>query len=186
VKKIGPRPRRRSGAKSDSIAFLIGRAYYNYAGLLERKLAELGLDQYLAVGSGPVLFALFEVDDCIIKDLVRRVRISPSTLTGTLERLKRSGIIETRRDAVDGRAWRIKLTPLGRSLEPKCRVLLRRLELVLHRGMSEKEARTLRDLLDRTIENLRQPDLPAATHRRKSPPTRLTHRNDAIDTHSRL
>jgi DNA-binding MarR family transcriptional regulator len=161
---------------------MIGRAYYNYAGLLERKMAELGLDQYLPVGAGPVLFALFEVDDCIIKDLVRRIRISPSTLTGTLERLKGSGVIETRRDAVDGRAWRIKLTPLGRSLEPKCRILLRHLEQVLYRGMAEAEALALRDLLGRVIENLRQPDVPIVKARR----ARLNHSRDAIDTHSQL
>jgi DNA-binding MarR family transcriptional regulator len=150
------RPTKRAESHVDSIAFLIGRAYYNYAGLLDRKLAELGLDQYLAVGSGPVLFALFEDDGCIIKDLVRRVRISPSTLTGTLERLKRSGVIQTRRDAADGRALRITLTPLGRSLEPKCRSLLRYLEQTLFRGMTAEEAQQLRALLVKATENVRE------------------------------
>src|SRR6266567_995642 len=93
-----------NGGSLDSMSFLVSRAYYNYAGLLERKLSELELDRYLAAGMGHVLFVLFEADGCIIKDLVERVRLSPSTLTGTLERMKGARLIETHRDPADGRA----------------------------------------------------------------------------------
>ena len=108
----------------DSIAFLIGRCYYSYSALLNDRLKELGLDHLLALGAGQVLFALFEMDRCIIKDLVERLRVSPSTLTGAIERMKRAGIVSTRRDAGNRRALRIQLTRLGRSLEPQCRKLL--------------------------------------------------------------
>ncbi len=140
----------------DSVAFLIGRAYYNYSTLLNRRLAELQLDRYLAVGAGQVLFALLERDNCIIKDLVQRVRVSPSTLTGTLNRMKRVGLIQTGRDSGDGRALRIKLTPLARSLAPKCRELLPELEEILHRGMSARDKKALRRLLVKAIDNMRE------------------------------
>jgi len=110
------------------------------------------------------------MDQCIIKDLVERVRVSPSTLTGTLNRMKRAGVIITRRDSGDGRALRIKLTPFGRSLEPKCRELLPKLERILHAGMTERDKRALRRLLSRAIENVRQAENNRAPRTRGTEP----------------
>jgi DNA-binding MarR family transcriptional regulator len=134
--------------------FYIGRVYYNFIGLLERRLEATGLSEYIVPGMGSILFALFENDDCIIRDLAIRVRHSPSTLTGMLNRMKRSGLIEQHRDSQDGRAARITLTPLGRSLEPRCRALLRELESILAGGMSRQEAETFKDLLSRADGNI--------------------------------
>jgi DNA-binding MarR family transcriptional regulator len=140
-----------------SLNFDIGRAYYNYIGVLERLQVEMALDKYLAPGMGHILFALFEDDGCMIKDLAARVRLAPSTLSSILNKMGRKGLLERRRDPNDGRAARIKLTPLGRSLEPRCRAVLERLRQTIQAGLSEEEVKSLKVLLTRVIENLRTP-----------------------------
>ena len=162
MKKRGPAAPVRSGAGSkrraagglEELSFSLGRAYYNYIGVMDRLLAEHELDEYLAPGMGHVLFALYENDDCIIKDIVTRTRLAPSTLTLMLLRMERKGLLERYPDASDGRAMRIRLTELGWSLEPRCRALLRRMRSTLQAGMKADEVATLKRLLGRTTENL--------------------------------
>lgn len=144
------------GESLSELSFWIGRVFYNYVGLLERMLADVRLEQYVAPGMGQVLFALFERDDCIIKEIGERVGLSPSTMSGMLERMEGAGLITRRRDSADARAVRIRLTRLGRSLEPKCRLLAARIERVLRRGMTNAEAETLKRLLAQMIENIRK------------------------------
>ena len=50
---------------------------------------------------------------------------------------------------------RIKLTPLERSFEPRCRALLDRLRRQIQAGLTDDEVETLRALLSRVIDNLR-------------------------------
>src|SRR5580698_7078261 len=82
---------------TDAITFYIGRAYYNYVGLVERRLADAALDKHISPGMGHVLFALFERDGRIIKDLAAQVKLSYSTMTGLLSRMERAGLIECRK-----------------------------------------------------------------------------------------
>ena len=64
------------------MSFYLGRAYYAYVGLLERVLANHDLDGHLRPGMGHVLFALFEQDDCIIRDLGTGDATSPARPDG--------------------------------------------------------------------------------------------------------
>ena len=140
----------------DALSFYIGRAYYNYVGCLERGLLECGLNKHVSPGMGHVLFALFERDDRIIKDLARQVKLSYSTMTGLLTRMERVGLIECRKDPKDGRATRVKLTPLARSLEARCFKLLNEVNGLMESGMTDEEIRILKQLLSRMIETMRK------------------------------
>jgi DNA-binding MarR family transcriptional regulator len=128
----------------DEISFWLGRAYYNYVGLLERVLADLGLDDRLRPGMGHALFALFEQDGLRIKDLVERTALSPSTLTGMLDSMERLGVVVRHPDAGDRRVVRVRLTPVGRSLQPRCRAALRRVNGVLGKNLTKTGARRLK------------------------------------------
>lgn len=139
----------------DAVCFALGRAYYNYLGLLERVLADLGLDRHLRPGMGHILFALFEEDDRVIKDLVARSQLSYSTLSGLLARMEKAKLVVSRRDTRDGRAVRISLTPLARSLEPKCHAAVQRINEVMLGEMSEKEIAKAQQLLGRMIDSAR-------------------------------
>ncbi len=146
--------RRRTSALDDAVSYL-GRSYFSYLGLLERLLQELQLDQYLAPGMSQILLALFEQDDRIIKDIADRVCLSQSTLTGILSKMERTGLIERRRDEHDGRAQRVRLSDLGRALEPKCTELVERVADHLQRSMSDDELNALRTGLMKLAEALR-------------------------------
>ena len=85
----------------DTVTFFIGRAYYNYVGMLERLLVEEGLYNLVRPGMGHILFVLFQTDDCIIKEISKRVQLSSSTMTGLLDRMVRAGLVTKRRDDAD-------------------------------------------------------------------------------------
>jgi MarR family transcriptional regulator, temperature-dependent positive regulator of motility len=82
--------------------------------------------------------------------------------------MERAGLLERRRDDRDGRVVRIRLTPLGRSLEPRCRSVLHGLSEVLRAGMSEADLRHTKRLLRRLTETLRR----AERQRLRSPQAR--------------
>jgi DNA-binding MarR family transcriptional regulator len=105
----------------DHICFAISRAYYNHLGILEHVRAETELGKHVHPGMGHILFALFAEDNLAIKDLVDRVELSYSALSGMVSRMKRAKLIACRRDAADGRSVRVRLAPLGKSLEPRAK-----------------------------------------------------------------
>jgi DNA-binding MarR family transcriptional regulator len=140
----------------EELSFYLGRAYYNYVGLLERELQAAGLQAHVRPGMGHVLFALFEEEDVVIKDLAGRTGLSPSTLSGMLARMEESGLIERRRDEADGRAVRVRLTPLGRSLEARCHDVLGKVNAVLCAGMGAGEVALVRSALARMVAAMRE------------------------------
>jgi DNA-binding MarR family transcriptional regulator len=140
----------------EQISFYLGRVYYTYVRLLEQMLADKGLDKHLRPGMGNVLFALFEKDDQKISEIADRLRISRSTMTTMVVRMRKSGLISTRTDGEDGRAVRLKLTPLGRSLEPRCRALAREINDVLCRALNEPQRKAARNMLAAMNESMNE------------------------------
>ena len=69
--------------------------------------------------------------------------------------MERAGVVSRAADRADGRSVLVRLTALGRSLEPRCRELLRRVNRVLHAGMREPELRRLKRSLAKSIEAMR-------------------------------
>ncbi len=139
----------------NAISFYLGQAYYNHIRLLERTLADVGLEKRVKPGMGHILAALFEEDDRIIKGISERTNLAASTLTGMLSRIERAGLVKRCRDDSDGRAVRVRLTPLGKSIRPACREVTRRLSAVLQAGMKKEEVGVLKALLRRVIANIR-------------------------------
>ena len=122
-KRIAPRETRPVHAVGADalINTQLSRAFYLYLNWLGQGLDETGLSKHLKPGMGPILFTLFDVDDVMAKDLVERTQLDPSTITRTLQKMEEAGLVGRSKDDRDGRAIRISLTPLGRSLEPACR-----------------------------------------------------------------
>ena len=83
----------------------------------------------------PVLFALYEADDCIIKDLAERTKRSAPALNSLLGRLEKSGVVAMRSCEQDGRAVRVRLTAKGRQIAPKVRELHRRVVAAVERDL---------------------------------------------------
>jgi DNA-binding MarR family transcriptional regulator len=106
--------------------------------MLARILSETGLDQWVRPGMGPVLYALYARDNCTISDIADRTLLSASTLTGTLKALERSGLVRLSKDKTDRRAVRVRVTPLGRKLEPQLHELRREVQRVLRGDLDDE------------------------------------------------
>lgn len=139
----------------DDLSFVLAKAYQGMLGLIQTCLAESGLERHVRPGAGVVLFALFESDGVVIKDIARRTELPPSTLTGLLETLERGGLVSRRRDASDGRAVRVALTRKGRALEGRFRQMHRQVIKVLLSGLSASEAAQTRRSLRRMIASMK-------------------------------
>ena len=114
----------------DQLIWYIGRAYYTYVGMLEKMFVKYGIDEHLQPGMGHIFFTLYAEDDLTIKEIARRSKLANSTLTGILNRMETKKLIERRRDEVDGRLVRVRLTALGRSIEaPVTNLVLEVIEL---------------------------------------------------------
>lgn len=138
------------------ISFYLGRAYYNYVGFLEQLLEEFDLSQHIRPGMGHVLFALYEQDECIIRDIARKVRLSKSTLTAILKRMEKAKLITRRRCSKDGRAIRVRLTTLARSLEPRSHELLTALNEIMSQGLTPDEIADTRQTLAQMTTSMRR------------------------------
>ena len=119
----------------DQIGFLLGRAYYSYVGLLQQRLQEIGLAEYVKPGMGSLLFALFREDNRTISEIAKELQLAKSTMTGMVSRMRAAGLLTTETDQYDGRAQRLRLTPLAQSLKPKCQTLAVKMERLLGREL---------------------------------------------------
>ncbi len=145
------RPAAETGATD--VSFLILRAFYNLRSLLDRLLVEHELDQWVQAGMGPILYALYEQDDCTISDVGERVKLAPSTLTNTIKRMEKNGLVKLSRDERDRRAVRVMLTQRAWRLEKKMCAMRDEVRSVLHAEMSDRQVQQTRSLLMQMIES---------------------------------
>lgn len=143
-------------APLDDLPALIARTNIHFQALVERTLEELKLDRLLRPGMAPVLFALYEQDGCIIKELAARTQRSAAALNSLLGRLEKSGVVTLRPCPQDGRAIRVRLTAKGREIEPRVRELHRRVVAAVEQGLTAGEAAQVSGMLRRIIAGLQQ------------------------------
>lgn len=136
----------------DQFGFLLGRAYYSYIGLLQRRLDELSLSAHLKPGMGSLLFCLFQEDNRTLSELAAELQIAKSTMTGMVASMRRAGVLEVIPDRVDSRFLRLTLTPLARSLQPKCLELAKELEALLGKNLSATQQKQFRRSLKLVIQ----------------------------------
>jgi MarR family transcriptional regulator, organic hydroperoxide resistance regulator len=150
AKEISAKPAGRMASDGlEGVSFYLGRAYYRYIALVESALQEAGLSDRVRPGMGHVLFALFEKDDRVIKEIVERADVSPSTLTGILMQMEKHGLVVRRADKEDGRAVRVRLTPLAKSLERRLRAIQVRVHKVMYADLTAPELRAVKQGLAR-------------------------------------
>lgn len=140
----------------DQIGFLLGRAYYSYIGLLQRRLDQESLSQHLKPGMGSLLFALFREDNRSLTVLAAELQIAKSTMTGLVARMRKTGLLTVASDPRDGRSSLLTLTPLARSLQPRCLRLADELEEFLGQKLAPAERRQLRRALALVTEAITQ------------------------------
>jgi DNA-binding MarR family transcriptional regulator len=123
---------------------------------LQEQFKVEGLAGDIRPGMGHLLFALFNEDNLTLRDLTAKTGLASSTVTETVQRMEKAGLLSRTRDIADKRSIRVRLTPIGRRLEPRLRAVEAKATMVLEDGLSSTEARRLRTSLSRVIQNLHE------------------------------
>jgi DNA-binding MarR family transcriptional regulator len=100
-------------SKDDSAGYLVNHLARLFARDLQVRLKPLGL----STGTFPALLVLWESDGLTQRELIARLDVEQPTMTNTLARMERDGLIRRAKDPADGRAQRIWLTESARALE---------------------------------------------------------------------
>jgi DNA-binding MarR family transcriptional regulator len=111
--KPAKRTRTRLHRIEDCVSFMLGKALQQVAQDAKQRLVELGVTpvQYA------VLKVLWETDEQSASQLGARLVLDSATMTGLIDRLERSGLVERRSHRSDRRVNCVALTPAGRALE---------------------------------------------------------------------
>ena len=117
---------------------------------LSARLAAMGLYP----GQDAVLLALGSEDGLALRDLAERLSVRPPTITKTVARLTTQALVEKRASTTDARQSHAFLTEKGLALVEEVREAQKTVERNALRGLSEKERKTLRKLLQRLERNL--------------------------------
>lgn len=137
--------------RDNSIGYLVTQAQRHIHKGLGAKLQQHGV----TVAQWSVLVVLWEVDGLTQKQLSDRVTVETATLSRTIDRMERDGLVKRVRSTTDRRQINVFLSERGaglwRDLVPEAEAMIDR-ALV---GISDDEEETLRRLLKRVIENVK-------------------------------
>lgn len=124
-------------------------------GHAHRKLVASGLDALgVHIGQDHVVHRLAVGEGVSQAELAGTLCVDASTVTKTLGRLERRGLVERRPDPDDARVSRVFLSDAGRALVAPVLDVWRAAEDVLVRNMSEAERLLLARLLRQIASNL--------------------------------
>jgi DNA-binding MarR family transcriptional regulator len=137
----------------DTVSWQLVKLAKAHPALVGDALAKLGLH----VGQDLLLEQLWRQDGLTQSALIARLGVEPPTVTKTLQRLERVGLLRRERDPENARVWRVYLTDRGRELQQPVRDLRRQVERQLLAGLSAEERDRLVTLLARVTTNLRDP-----------------------------
>ena len=122
-------------------------------------------------GQLPVLFLVSRQEGQTLRQLADALLIKPPTVTVTVQRLEKAGLLKKQADADDQRACRIYLTPLGRQTLTKARQIALENHAVATRGLTEEDLAHLKRCFLKMSENLKQegPTLPCLCQGKDKP-----------------
>ena len=126
-----------AGATSN-VGFLLAKASQRVNELLVERFAERGFPEVRA-SYGSVLVPLFERDSLRLGELAAASRLSKQAMTGLVKLCEQDGLVVLERDADDGRAFRVSLSPRGRRFRAVAGEVLRELDEQLARSLGSRE-----------------------------------------------
>lgn len=97
-----------------------------------------------------LLFFLGKDGGALIGEAAEALDVAPSAMTGLVDRMARTGLVERRPDAADGRSHRLYLTEAGRAARTTALAGLKDLNATLTEGFTEAEV----DAIDRWLQSL--------------------------------
>jgi MarR family transcriptional regulator, organic hydroperoxide resistance regulator len=134
----------------ETTSFALAKVCRAHRGNVEELLAQVGLH----AGQEMVLVELWDRDGLRGGELASKLAVEAPTVTKTVRRLERRGLVERRKDSLDARCFRVYLTEAGRSLEERVARCWEKVEEETFAGMSAGERRDLHRLLTKVRANV--------------------------------
>lgn len=136
----------------DSLYFTflnVSRLHYYRTHIL---LSKIGIYK----GQPPLLFTLEKEDGLSQRELADILKITPSTMNVMLKRMEKSDIIIRKKDPKDQRVSRVYLTSKGKETCIKAKKAIKELSKECFNGFSLEEEETLKLLLKKMGNNLKE------------------------------
>jgi len=92
------------------VGFLLRRATQRHLGIFAGNIPDLTPTQFAAIAK------LYELGPVSQNELGRRTAMDAATIKGVIDRLRRRGLVTTRRDQADQRRIFVELSPAGRNV----------------------------------------------------------------------
>lgn len=137
---------------SKSLGRLLGQANSQMARALAKALDREGAG--ITAEQFRVLTHLWESDGISQTELAVRTMRDRATTTRILDLLVRDGFVERQPDPTDRRVFRIRLTQLGKAIEPKCQTAAASVISQSVNGITVEEIEQLKHALNKLIKNL--------------------------------
>lgn len=111
-------------------------------------------DSGVYFGQPPILEYLAQYGAATQNELARALNVSPASISVSLRRMQKSGLIEKAADETDLRCFRLSLTEQGREQHEYIHGCFEEIDRKLYAGFSDAELETLETLLARLCDNL--------------------------------
>ena len=105
-------------------------------------------------GQPPILVHLCKKDGLMQKELADALNLTPPTITDTLQRMEKAGLLERRTDPEDGRISRVYITEKGRMVKRQVDEIIKEIDEETFKGLTEEEKKLFRQLVLKMIDNL--------------------------------
>lgn len=134
----------------ETCSYLLSNVCRLYRTRKSALLGEIGL----YIGQDMILASLWEKEGVTQTELAGQFRLQAATVTNTLQRMEKAGLMERRQDAEDQRISRVYLTDAGRDIRDQVHVVWSKLEEQTFAGLNAEESILFRRLLLRIHNNL--------------------------------
>ena len=121
-----------------------------YYGRMQAQLAEVGIYR----GQPPIMGLLYQHDGMSPKEMASALNLSPATMTVTLKRMEKAGLVRREMDEHDQRILRVHLSEQGRQMWLKSADQIRAVTEELMEGFTPEEERQMREYLYRIARNM--------------------------------
>ncbi|MDI6617735.1 MAG: MarR family winged helix-turn-helix transcriptional regulator [Clostridiales bacterium] len=126
--------------------------------LYRRKVSAILKNIGLYNGQPRLLFHLYEKNGCNQKELSDYLNVSNATITVSLKRMEKCGIIRKVPDRNDLRNNIITLTDKGIIVIDKCKKIFKSINIKMYEGFNHEEIENLQNYYKRIIANLENMD----------------------------
>ncbi len=143
-------PQKPSFERQESLGYLVNRLARLFSRALEKRLAGHGV----ALGPFPILLLLWEQEGLTQTEIARRLDFEQPTISNTLKRMERDGLIEFAPDPTSRKRILVRLTQKAKALRLALTGEAEAVNQAASAKMSHEEIREFKYLLATLTENL--------------------------------